>query len=262
MPTLLHHKLSIALFAQNPKSKEAFLEIALHSRLHAQKQQTMSAWAQRTKLRGEIVLLEREQQARKKQFGVDLWDVIDSVETRRQHDILPTPFLFKGIEEKIKKPLEDCSRDTAAIYSSISEKETDLEVVQARRARTADSGVGSWISNGSQETKLQAELALLKRNAKIRKEEFGVEIWESVSEDKSITATVARETKDKGGALGKVGGAIGGIGKTVASGVTSGLGKLSDNERAIQACVKQAKDDMEYLQRSIERKRTMIESLS
>lgn len=206
-------------------------------------------------------MVEREMTARKKQFGIDLWDLISSNNQKRQNDLIAAPALFKGMEEKIKAPLDECSKDIALLKGSLAEKESEFYKLQVKRESTLGGGIGTWVSNSSAETKLKAQMALLERDIKIRKEKFGVDIWELVSENSSMAETISKETKNKG-ALGSIGGAIGGFGKGIKGGAASGLGKLSKDERAIQDCVDKAKEDIGYLQRSKDRKQSMIDSLS
>jgi hypothetical protein len=215
---------------------------------------------QRAKLNGEILLLDRDMTARKKLFGVEIYDIIDAIEKKNKTSILTTPALFKGIEAQISTPLQGCRKEIGLLEGDKAGKESELAMLEVKRERDTKGNIGTWVSRSSTDAKLTVEIAYLERQIKQRKEQFGIEIWEIIAQPTSIVGNVTAETQNKS-ALGKVTGALGGITKGVASNISSGLGKLSPDERAVQECVNKAKEDVGFMERSKDRKLDIIKNL-
>lgn len=214
--------------------------------------------AQRTKLQGEVALLEREATARKKLFGIELYDMLQRLDKKNRGDVLHFP--SGSIEKSIKEPLEECSKDVLLLEGELAEKETELESLEVRRERDTTGGIGKWVSNTSTEGSLNVRMKLLERKIKIRKEDFGVQIWDAVSSGvvvKNSSSDVDNNKKKKKGGLGKVRGAIGGVVNVA----TNSLGKLSADNRAIEQCLEKAKEDVQYIEESIRRKHSIMEGL-
>jgi hypothetical protein len=216
---------------------------------------------QRAKLNGEILLLDRELVARKKQFGVDMFDLIDTIEKNKKGAIFSTPELFKGhCETHIREPLETCRNEVRVWEGDLIGKKNELSSLEVKRERETKSNFGTWVSNSSSDAKLTVEITMLERQIKQRKEKFGIDVWDGMCEPTSIIGNVAAETKKKGG-LGKVTGALGGITKGVAFGISAGLGKLSADERAVQECLATAKEDVSFVERSKNRKLDILQNV-
>mmetsp|Transcript_11055 Transcript_11055/g.18341 ORF Transcript_11055/g.18341 Transcript_11055/m.18341 type:complete len:230 (-) Transcript_11055:108-797(-) len=215
----------------------------------------------RAKLNGEIVLIDRRLVARKKLFGVEIYDLFDALDDKHKSDLFSMPELFKGVEGQMKQPLEDCRKEVRVMHGEKVSKEDELAKLEVRRERDTKNSVGSFFSNTSTDATLKVQITMLERNIKLRKEEFGLDVWQYVSKDNSITGSMVAETTKKTSGLGKVTGAIGGLAKGVTSGVTSGLGKLSKDERDVQECLEKAKEDVGFMERSKERKNSIIAGL-
>jgi hypothetical protein len=223
--------------------------------------------ATRAKINGEILLLDRDIVARKKAFGVELYDLIAGKESKEKNSILRTPALFKPVESEIKEPLESCRAEVEEKLSDKHTKENEILLLEVRMenampAYTASETItkaGKWVSNSGAEAKLQCEIMMLDREIKLRKEQFGLEVWDAVFENLSMTKMLARETK-KGG-IKAVTGTIGGIGKSVKSSISSNLGKLSKDEQAIEECLEKAKKDVMYIEGKKKQKEREIASL-
>ena len=216
---------------------------------------------QRAKLNGEIVLIDRDLAARKKLFGVELYDAIDLIEKKNKTAILSTPNLFKGIETQISEPLDVCRKEITVMEGEKAAKESEQTHLEVKRERETKPSIGTWVSRSSADAKLTVEIAMLERNIKIRKEKFGLDIWDIIAQPTSVIENISADTKKETG-LGKVKGAVGGLTKGVTSTFSAGLGKLSGDERAIQALVEKAKDDITLMERSKARKLEIIEKLS
>jgi hypothetical protein len=216
---------------------------------------------QRAKLNGEILLIDRDIVARKKEFGLELYDLIDTVERKNKTALLSTPSLFKGIESQIQDFLEVCRKEVSELDDSKSGKELEQTQLEVKRERETNATIGKWMSRTGTDAKLTMEIAMLERQIKQRKEKFGLDIWDVVAQPSSIVENVNMETKNKSG-LGKVTGALSGLTKGVTSTVASGLGKFSSDERAVQVCVEKAREDIDLLERSKSRKLDIIASLA
>jgi hypothetical protein len=214
----------------------------------------------RAKLNGEIVLIDRELVARKKLFGIEIYELVDSLDDKRKGDLVSMPGFFKGVEAQMKQPLDDCRKEVRLMQGERAALERERSQLESSRERDTKPSVGSFFSNTSTDASLNVQITMLDRKIKARKEDFGLHAWEFVSKDQSITGNVTAETKKATG-LGKVTGAIGGLTKGVASGVTAGLGKLSKDERAVQECLEKAKEDVGFMERSKERKNAIIAGL-
>merc|ERR1711971_1165427 len=94
---------------------------------------------------------------------------------------------------------------------------------------------GRAISNASNGTKLQAQMALLDREMKIRKEQFGLEIFDHT--------TASDDKEAKGG---------------VAGAVSNVMSSFSQEEKDIQACIDKAKKDVASIEGTIKSKQDQI----
>lgn len=215
----------------------------------------------KTKLNGEILLLDRELVARKKLFGIELFDLIDDLDAKSKDSLLKTPALFKGIEKQIQEPLDKCRADVHVSAGEKAEKESKLATVEVRKERDTKGGIGAWVSDSGTQGQLNVQITMLDRTMKQRKEQFGIEIWDIIAQPSGLTDNVNSEMKKKKGGLGAVTGVIGGLGKGVKSTVENGLGKLSSDERAVQQCIEKAKEDIGFIERSKERKQSIIDGL-
>jgi len=186
------------------------------------KQQTF-----RTKLRGDLVLMEREANVRKKKLGVDLYDLL----TKDKQNMLSMAAgtIFEGQQMELKDPFDRSRNDVDAIQARKDVKQRELDVLEVKGAHTMpDVTVNDKlkkarkaVTNAGVATKLRAEMTLMDREMKIRKEEFGVEVFDLLQ--------ASEDSKKKTGIKATVSGAI---------------SKISDQEKAIQACIDQAKQDV------------------
>jgi predicted nucleic acid-binding Zn-ribbon protein len=207
----------------------------------------MSMWdkmkksGQKTKLRGNIALLDREATARKKVFGIDLYDMMTNDKNKLLGVTAGT--LFKGQQTELKEPFEKARDDISGIQAQKDIKQKDLDVLEVKGAGTLPdttinqkmTKAGRAISNASNGTKLQAQIALLDREMKIRKELFGVEVYD---------LSKASEEKDsKGG---------------IRASISNTLSSLSKQEKDIQECIDKAKKEVGAIEGRIKSKQTEI----
>mmetsp|Transcript_131211 Transcript_131211/g.195535 ORF Transcript_131211/g.195535 Transcript_131211/m.195535 type:complete len:218 (-) Transcript_131211:216-869(-) len=202
----------------------------------------MKKTGQKTKLRGEIALAGRQIVGRKKTFGIELYDLVTNDKQKLLSVAAGTA--FKGQQDSMKEPFERARDDIAGIQARKDIKQKDLDVLEVKGAHTLPdttmgqkaSKAGRAISEAGTGTKLRAEMALLDREMKIRKEQFGIEVFDlSVASDEGSTKK--------------------GIAKRVSAAMES------ETEKVIQACIDQAKKDVAFIQTGITSKQREIGSI-
>ena len=194
--------------------------------------------ATRTKLQGEIMLHEREIKARQQRFGVVLFDLLSS---EKGAFVIKTPGIFHANQEQVKGPFERCRNDVDALEMEKNEHQQQLEFYQASKERAAPAysardkaaKAGDWVSNTASEGKLQAQIALLDRKIKQRKQEFGVEVYDMLE----------YKPPESGGVKGAV---------------SSTFSKFNQKEKEIEQCVEEVKKDVAFIQRRIQFKQEQI----
>jgi hypothetical protein len=198
----------------------------------------------KTKLRGEIHLAEREGRTRKKQFGVELYDLL----TNDKQTLLGVSAgtLFKGTQyEELKFALERSRDDIGAMQLRKDEKQKELDRLEIKGSHTMPSHTmgqkmsqaGKAVSDAGVSAKLKTQMALIDREMKIRKEFFGLEVFD-----------LTRDTEEQRK------GAVGSISSTISS--------MSDQEKGIQDVIDQAKNDVAAIEikiRSKEREMGVID---
>lgn len=196
-----------------------------------------------TKLQGNISLLSRESNTRKKKFGVDLYDCLTTDKNKLLSVAAGT--IFQSKQAELKQPFDTARDDMSGIQARRDIKQKDLDVLEVKGAHTMPDSTagekvkkaGASVSNAAAAAKIKAEMALLDREMKIRKEQFGLEVFE---------LTKASDEAQKKGIKGAV------------AGVMSGL---SQQEKDIQACIDEAKADVALIEAKITSKRREIEML-
>ena len=198
----------------------------------------MSVWDKmkksglKTKLRGEIALCERDIVGRKKTFGIELYDMMTTDKQKLLGVSAGT--LFKDKQVELKEPFERARDDMAGIQARKDIKQKDLDVLEVNTADAMPDATlnekmakaGRAITNASNSTKLKAQMALMDRDMKIRKEQFGLEVYD---------LTKASEE--------------------------GGLDGLSEQEKDIQACIDTAKSDVASIEGKIKSKEDEIKML-
>eukprot|EP00934_Nitzschia_sp_Nitz4_P000994 Nitzschia sp. Nitz4//scaffold28_size193895//135550//136221//NITZ4_001675-RA/size193895-processed-gene-0.233-mRNA-1//1//CDS//3329546012//994//frame0 len=203
----------------------------------------MKSNTKKLKLQGEVQLLQRDITSKKKKFGVELYDLLTNDKNKLLGISAGT--LFKGQQEELKEPFERARDDIASIRSRKDIKQRDLDVLEVKGAHTLPdytmgqkvNKAGRAISNGAKGTKLQAEMALLDREIKVRKEQFGVEVFD-----------LAKESEEK-----KT--------RNPVKQLSNAISNLSQQEKDIQTCIDKAKDLVATVESTIRSKQTEIHSL-
>jgi hypothetical protein len=172
----------------------------------------------KAKLQAELKLLDRDAHKRKQQFGVDLYDLLS------QQSKLAPAYISK-LQAQIKEPYEQARHDITRLQMDRAQLQEQIELLQcnADRARPAYTTKGHLLKAGQVvkdtgiEAKLQAQVVLVDRNIKIRKETFGVDVF---------TLLDANPEAAKNNLIGNV------------------AAKLSNREQEIQKCIEKAKHDV------------------
>ena len=192
----------------------------------------VKASTQKTKLRADIALTEREANTRKKKFGVDLYDVL-TVDKQKMLGI-SAGTMFKGKHEEMKAAFERARDDIAGKLARKEELQRKRDVMEVKGSHTMPdttmgekmSKMGKTVSDASVDTKLRAQQALIDREIKIRKEEFGLEVFD---------ACKPSEEKEKG----------------IKGAISTAVSKLSDHEKDIQSVIDLAKRDVEIIEKKV-----------
>jgi hypothetical protein len=188
---------------------------------------------QKTKLRADIALIELESKARQKKFGVDLYDVMTN-DKQKLLGVSPGS-LFKGKNDELKVAFERARNDIAGKLARREELQRKRDVLEVKGAHTMpDATVGEKINKASKavadagtDTKLRAQQALLDREMKIRKEEFGLEVFHLVK---------TSEQKDKG----------------IKGALANAISSLSEHEKDVQSIIDLAKKDVDAIDQKIQ----------
>lgn len=194
----------------------------------------------KAKLQGNVSLLQRESTTRKKKFGVDLYDCLTTDKNKLLSVAAGT--IFQSKQAELKQPFDAARDDMSGIQTKRDIKQKDLDVLEVKGAHTLpDTTAGekvkkaaAAVSNAATAAKIKTEMALLDREMKIRKEQFGLEVFE---------LTKASDAEEKKGI------------KAAVSGVMSGM---SQQEKDIQACIDEAKADVALIEGKITSKEREI----
>jgi hypothetical protein len=230
----------------------------------------MSKWwekakkqGQKTKLRGQILLAQRETIGRKKSFGVELYDLLTNDKEKLLGVSVGTLFKDQNTEE-LQAPFERAKDDIAVLQGRKDKKQRDLDVLEIKGHHTMPDETigekakkaGQKVADASVQAKIKAQMALIDREMKIRKEKFGIEVFDLAKQSSSSSPS----SSDDANANGDVGTQQqqqqlreGGASKGSAIMDSS---QMSDQEKEIQDLIDKAKHDVsliEQKQKSLER---------
>jgi hypothetical protein len=145
--------------------------------------------ALKTKIRGEMALLDRQIYLLMCQFGVDYYDAAVAA-FGVQHRRYPIP-------SAIADAFDRCRDDIQVKLNEKNAKDLEVEYVVVNKERSAalpsksSNGSGStasstwqrtgqWVNETATEGKLRVQIKLLERDMKVRKEQFGVAVFDVV----------------------------------------------------------------------------------
>jgi hypothetical protein len=223
----------------------------------------ISDTAKRAQLNAEIALIDREMTAQKKAFGIALYDIIDKQHKRKQKSSsdnsfipLEMPGIFQTIENEIREPWEKYSREIRDMERDKKDLETQVAVLEASK----EEGMSKRLSDGAKTAECNVKIAYLDREMKIRKEQFGLAVYDAATSNKWMHEAVADGFKGKG-SLDAFKGAVGGIVSGTKGTVTKTLGKLSADEREIETCVNKFKGEIDNKEEERSRKSRELEAI-
>ena len=207
--------------------------------------------AEKTKLRGDVALAQRGITSRKKKFGEEFFNVLTNDRQNLLGVSAGSLSVFKkgGQNDELKAAFERARDDIRGKHARKEELQNRLDVMEVKGSHTMPnvtigqrlSKTGKMFSDAGTGTKLRAQMTLIDREIKIRKEEFGLEVFEMVK---------SSEDKQKKGLKGAISKAMTG---------------LSEQDKDIQKVVDTAKKDVEAIElrvTSMERQITFLESES
>ena len=207
--------------------------------------------AEKTKLRGDVALAQRGIMARKKKFGEEFFDVLTNDKQKLLGVSAGTLSVFKkGTQnDELRAAFERVRDDIRGKQARKEKLQNRLDVMEVKGSHTMPDGTmgqklsktGRMFSNAGTGTKIRAQMALIDREMKIRKEEFGLEVFDMAK---------TTEDKQKKGLKG-----------TISKAMTG----LSEQDKDMQKIVDTAKKDVEAIEgrvTSLERQITFLESES
>eukprot|EP00536_Pseudo-nitzschia_multiseries_P000252 jgi/Psemu1/282195/fgenesh1_pg.4_\ len=209
--------------------------------------------AEKTKLRGDVALAQRGITGRKKKFGVEFYDVLTNDKKKLLGGSVSSGSLsvFKknGQEDPLKDAFEKAHDDIRGMQARKEQLQLKLDVLEVKGSHSMPdrtmkqkmSKTGKMVTDAGTETKVRAQMALIDREMKVRKEEFGV-----------IAYGHAKTTKDKGK-------------KGLKGSISKAITNLSEHEKAIQAVVDTAKKDVDEIEgkvQSLQRQIMFLDSKS
>jgi hypothetical protein len=205
--------------------------------------------AEKTKVRGDMALAQRGITVRKKKFGEEFYNVLTNDKQKLLGVSAGTLSVFKtgGQNDELRIAFERARDDIRGKQARKEELQNRLDIMEVKGTHTMPdvtigqkmSKTGKMFSNAGKGTKIRAQMALIDREIKIRKEEFGLEVY---------VLAKTTEDKDKKGLKGALSKAMTG---------------LSDQEKEIQKVVDTAKKDVEAIEgklKSLERKISFLDS--
>lgn len=137
----------------------------------------VQAAGQKTKLKAEIALLDQNMKGRKQQFGVEMYDLMEQKKT------------FGGkseTEPKVVEVFESCEKDIAMVIEKKDAKQAEIDGLGQQDGLPAETvgekakKAGNQAKDAAVKTKIQAEMALLDRETRARKQVFGVELFDAI----------------------------------------------------------------------------------
>lgn len=149
----------------------------------------------KTKLRAELVLLDRKIPARKKAFGIEIYDELSSMTCSQD---------FYSTNDKtistLRPHLLSADREIRALSNKKLQVKGDLDIAQARRAEAFPVKASNWKEKAanaatatsmiSNETKFKTKMALVDSQMNAIKEKFGIQIFPILEELFSLTGTM------------------------------------------------------------------------
>jgi len=203
--------------------------------------------AEKTKLRGDIVLTQRGITARKKKFGEEFYDVLTNDKQRLVSAGTLSVFKKGPQNDNLRTAFEKATCEVRGMLAREDELQKNLDVMEVKGSHTMPdetigqkmSKTGKMLSDAGAGSKIRAQMQMVYREIKIRKENFGLEVYDY---------TEKSDDKEKKGLKGKI---------------SKALTSFSEQEKEIQDVIDVAKKDVEVIEirvKSLERQIAFLDS--
>lgn len=205
----------------------------------------------KTKIRGEMMLLEREASARKKLFGIEFYDLITNDKNKLLGVSAGT--IFKGQRAELQEPFERAKDDIAGKQALKEDRQKSLDVLEVKGAHTLPDQTmgqkvrkgGAHLSNAATATNLAGRMAWIDREIKIRKEEFGIEVFSYFTESASGGGEDGGDKRTS-------------LKKKLSQSLGNSLSSVTQHEKDIQACIDSAIKDVAAIEDKIKSKQRQM----
>jgi hypothetical protein len=138
--------------------------------------------SQKTKLRTEILLIDRESKARQQAFGVQMYDYVSP--------LAKTPSFFASddtLTTTLRPPLITAQREIAALEIKVERQKASINEAIVKRKSAFPNPASNWqekLTNAGKstamvgnETKLKTELSMFEVQVKAHKQQFGLDLY-------------------------------------------------------------------------------------
>lgn len=223
------------------------------------------------KLKGEIMLLDREIKAKKQKFGVELADFLWDMEAKQK--------ALAGKEStalsSLRVPWDVAKTDLLKIREQRDEIQAKLDAAAQLKKSAENQGAMDKAKAAGTEGKRRTKLQLLERELKSRKQNFGIEVYDTAvnilggSNTSAGTGRSMTDAKDQGAQ-----GVTNAISKTkkmsfvekqlakaAISTVSASLSKLTVSDQDVIKCIQTVQSEVETIQLKQDAKRAEIEKL-
>lgn len=208
--------------------------------------------AEKTKLRGNIILESNKKEGRKKEFGIQFYDVLTNDKQRLLGAVSSSLTIFKKNpdDEDLGLAFEQANNDVRILKGRKEEFQQKLDIIEIKGSHTMPdvtlqqkiSKNAKALTDAGNSTKIRAQMAIIDREIKIRKENFGVEVYDYV-----VVKTSDTEKK--------------GLKKSISKVLTRT--SINEHEKEIQKVIDVAKNDIETQEArviSLERQIALLDS--
>lgn len=208
--------------------------------------------AEKTKLRGNIILESKKKEGRKKEFGIQFYDVLTNDKQRLLGAVSSSLTVFKKSpdDEDLGLAFERANNDVRVLKGRKEEFQQKLDIIEIKGSHTMPdvtlqqkiSKNAKALTDAGNSTKIRAQMVIIDREIKIRKENFGVEVYDFVVDKTS-------DTEKKG------------LKKSISKVLTRT--SINEHEKEIQKVIDVAKNDIEAQEArviSLERQIALLDS--
>lgn len=141
--------------------------------------------AAKTKIKGEIALMDREIKTRKQRFGVDAYDTMTKVEAEKKKLWSSGPD-----ESTLQEPYDAAKKEIDLAVAKKEEKQQNIDALDVQITSKAPatnmkekmSNAGNIAKEATLKTKLKGEIVLIDQEIKSKKQAFGIIMYDLMSQ--------------------------------------------------------------------------------